>query len=1136
MPRMLFRSRLSLQTLEARDVPAVFEVTSLADAGAGSLREAVELANMEPGQDTIVFQEGLEGTITLESPINISDSVIIQGPGAEIISIVGAIPPGNGQPEPEESLFIHALSDITDASVISGLRIAEHESALTSTAGGITNFLGTLTVSEVVFEALRTDSAGGAISNFSGGILNVFNSVFLNNFSELDGGAISNGGTLTVDGTLFSNNFAESGGGISNGGDLTVSKSTFFENLANYGAGIDTVFSKVQLENVVFDGNQLLDGPEGISGAGIRSNGGDLSILASTFRNNNATIIGDGGAVYFDGVEGGSLTIEGTTINDNDARAGAGLYADFALPNQIRIVNSTFDNNTASQNGGGMLLGFPVGNTGGGSAELINVTVTRNTATNGGGGISVMSEGDPGDVFLRNNLIALNSVESGGPDLEGTFISEGGNLIGNDTNANFTPQGSDVLNVDPLVGPLGPNLGPNETVPLLAGSPALGIGVTGGSTPTVDQRDFPRPADGPIDAGAYQVQAPVTEPDVYDTSVLEPLVVPAPGVLVNDFDPEDRPLTVSLVSTENLDLIEFNPDGSFTFTPNAVGEFVYEYVASNGIRDSVPTTLTINVTAEAPITQPDFYTVIAGETLNVPAPGVLGNDSDPQDLPLTAILLTEGLEDILTFNSDGSFTFSSTTVGDLVFQYVANNGFVNSAPTNVRITVESTLEPPVALPDVYNAVVGEPLIVSAPGVLINDSDPQQLPLTARLISEDNLDLIQFNEDGSFTFISDQPGTFVYQYVANNGEVDSEPATITITVDSEPPLPPPPPGPTPDFGPFVVGAGAGGSPRVRAFNEDGSLRLDFFAYEEAFTGGVRVATADINGDGVQDIITTPGPGGGPRVRVFDGVTGEVLLDFFAYEPEFTGGVFVAVAAGTENSPPIIVTGAGSLGGPRVRVFNANTGEVLSDFFAYAPDFIGGVRVAVGDLNGDGIPDIITVPGSSGGPLVRVWSGADSSLLGEFFAKEEDYRGGLFVSAVSGTNGVPGLIVLGRDSFGNFGGSVLDLLYSDLFDATGQPIGTPIATSNIVGPADVSIFSFADGTGTLESNFLAYDLPFAQGVRVSTLIDPTDNSLNILTAPGQNGGSLVKRFRIGETIEEVDIFEAFEPEFTGSVYVG
>src|SRR5690606_31752291 len=95
--------------------------------------------------------------------------------------------------------------------------------------------------------------------------------------------------------------------------------------------------------------------------------------------------------------------------------------------------------------------------------------------------------------------------------------------------------------------------------------------------------------------------------------------------------------------------------------------------------------------------------------------------------------------------------------------------------------------------------------------------------------------------------------------------------------------------------LVLGAGAGGGPHVRVIDhETGQDRFSFFAYAPQFTGGVQVATGDVNGDGVLDIITAAGPGGGPHVRVFDGRNGQQLSSpvgsFFAFAPGFGGGVY------------------------------------------------------------------------------------------------------------------------------------------------------------------------------------------------------------------------------------------------------
>jgi hypothetical protein len=80
--------------------------------------------------------------------------------------------------------------------------------------------------------------------------------------------------------------------------------------------------------------------------------------------------------------------------------------------------------------------------------------------------------------------------------------------------------------------------------------------------------------------------------------------------------------------------------------------------------------------------------------------------------------------------------------------------------------------------------------------------------------------------------------------------------------------------------YALAADGGGGPRVQVFDSASGQKIrDFFVYEETFTGGVRVASGDVNGDGVDDLVVVAGPGGGPRVRALDGVTGEELYNFF-----------------------------------------------------------------------------------------------------------------------------------------------------------------------------------------------------------------------------------------------------------------
>jgi CSLREA domain-containing protein len=197
--------------------------------------------------------------------------------------------------------------------------------------------------------------------------------------------------------------------------------------------------------------------------------------------------------------------------------------------------------------------------------------------------------------------------------------------------------------------------------------------------------------------------------------------------------------------------------------------------------------------------------------------------------------------------------------------------------------------------------------------------------------------------------------------------------------------------------IIAGAGAGGGPEVRIFNGDGlTVIRSFFAYAQDFTGGVTVASIDFNNDGILDLVTGAGPGGAPHVKVFDGVTSTILSQWYAYQVSFTGGVYVAAGDIGNDGNIEVVTGAGSGGAPVVAVWDPYTGALLSQFMAYAEDFTGGVRVGVSDGNFDGILDLVTGAGPGGGPEVKGFSFPTLDLLFSFFSGDPSNTSGVFVS--------------------------------------------------------------------------------------------------------------------------------------------
>jgi hypothetical protein len=302
--------------------------------------------------------------------------------------------------------------------------------------------------------------------------------------------------------------------------------------------------------------------------------------------------------------------------------------------------------------------------------------------------------------------------------------------------------------------------------------------------------------------------------------------------------------------------------------------------------------------------------------------------------------------------------------------------------------------------------------------------------------------------------------------------------------------------------LATGADAGGGPHVRVFDAaTGAERFSFFAYGATFTGGVRVAVGDVTGDGVADIITAAGPGGGPHVKVFSGVDGSLVASFFAYGASFSGGVFLAVGNFDADPQLEIVTGAGAGGGPHVRVFDVAGGTgtplpgFLGGFFAYGASFTGGVSVAAGNVDGAGFDEVITGAGAGGGPHVKAFR-TDGTLAASFFAYSAAFSGGVNVAA------------------GDVNG-----------DGTAEIITGPGAG----GGQSVKVFR-ADAT--VVANFVPY-AGFDGAVRVA--FDSVGGVAEIVTGPGSGWGPRVRRFH-GTTLALLGEFDAYSPAFLGGIFVG
>lgn len=247
--------------------------------------------------------------------------------------------------------------------------------------------------------------------------------------------------------------------------------------------------------------------------------------------------------------------------------------------------------------------------------------------------------------------------------------------------------------------------------------------------------------------------------------------------------------------------------------------------------------------------------------------------------------------------------------------------------------------------------------------------------------------------------------------------------------------------------IVVGALAGGGPHVVVLDGlTGQAVRGFYAFDPGFTGGVNVAVGDLNGDGVPDIAVGAGPGGDPHVRVFDGATGKELMSFLAFSPGFTGGVSVALGDLNGDGYADLVVGAGNGGTSHVKVYDGRTHGLIRSFLAFAPSFTGGVSVAVGDATGDGRADLVIGAGHGGGPHVVAFDGVSGELVRSFYAYTPGFAGGVRVAAAGGR------VVLGAGTGGD--------PHVEVF---GPTVATPSASLPVVTPPPTSAVTPPDWSG-------------------------------------------------------------------------
>ena len=296
-----------------------------------------------------------------------------------------------------------------------------------------------------------------------------------------------------------------------------------------------------------------------------------------------------------------------------------------------------------------------------------------------------------------------------------------------------------------------------------------------------------------------------------------------------------------------------------------------------------------------------------------------------------------------------------------------------------------------------------------------------------------------------------------------------------------------------------------TPRVRVLDANTrAQRFEITPFAATFRGGVRVASGDVNGDGVPDIIVAPGRGMAPQVQVFDGLTGTRLTtpigNFNATVATDRNGLFVAAGDVNGDGRADIIVGLGTTTA-NVKVFNGATGALLFNLTSFPTGFAGPAAVAAGDVNGDGRADIIvSSTATTANRFVRIFNGRTGTLLRDIAVHTTTISGGIFVAA------------------------------ADLNGDGRAEIITGLQRNNV---ASISIY---DGTtGVLSRTITPFGTATRGTPRVAAVDTNSDDRSEILSTLGTGNPPAVRRHN-GLTGEQIDEFFMFETTLRSGLFLG
>jgi hypothetical protein len=675
-----------------------------------------------------------------------------------------------------------------------------------------------------------------------------------------------------------------------------------------------------------------------------------------------------------------------------------------------------------------------------------------------------------------------------------------------------------------ISGTLLPDYGAGQTLTFTLGTPTNGtLGATTTNTLTITE---PQPtvqfaaASETVDesAGTFSVTLQLSNASDQDVTVpftpggtaasgtdysgltASPLTIPAgsttatiSGTLLPDYG-QNQTLTFTLGTPANATLgattantlttTEPQPAVQFTTAGEVVNQTAGTFSVRVNLRNASNQDVTVPFTLGGSAVSGTDYSGLTASPLTIPA----GQTS----ATISGTLYPDyGASQTLTFalGTPTNATLGGSTTNTLTIteprpavQFTAANEVVNESAGTFSVTVQlsnasnqdvivpfTTAGTAVSGTD-YSGLTASPVTIPARGTTAT--------ITGTLLPDDG-------SSQTLTFTLGTPTNATLGATTLN--------TLTITE----PSPPPPPAPVGRV--LAVSGQASGTasiftPSAGHYSDPPTATTPAGLFG-GFAGEVRVATGDVNGDGVPDTIMVTGPGTPTRMAVVSGKDGSVLVpptDPFG-DPNFSSGAYVTAGdiAGTGRADWVVTPAL--TGGPRVVIFqllangafditSAGQPSLVANFFGIGdPGFRDGDRAALGDVNGDGILDVFSIAAFNGGPRTALYDGKDVltaktagrdpvKLTGDFFAAvsgQDEGRGGRSIAAgdVNG-DGLADLIVTGDNLLGT-GNEVVVFSGADLaagkvpgfgaapladFAVSGQPGGALVSVAAVDADGD------------------------------------------------------------------------------------